>query len=70
MMMNLLVDTLERALGVSVDAAHLRLRFAAPAMVGETLTAGGAPSETAGVYDVWVARSDGTKSVTGTFTPK
>lgn len=70
MMMNLLVNTLEHAFGKSVSASHLRLRFAAPAMVGETLTAGGAPSETEnGAYDVWVTRSDGTQVVKGTFAP-
>ncbi len=70
MMMNLLVDTLERAGGDAFANGTLKLRFAAPARVGETLTAGGQPSDNApGAYDVWVTRGDGTQVVTGTLTP-
>lgn len=70
MMMNLLVDTLERAGGAAFANGKLSLRFAAPARVGEVLTAGGKPSEDgSGTYDVWVKRSDGTTVVTGKLTP-
>lgn len=69
MMMNLLVDALERAGGPAFAAGELRLRFAAPVMVGDTLTASGAARDgEPGVWDVWVARGDGTKAVTGTLT--
>ncbi|MGG7567074.1 MaoC family dehydratase [Rhodovulum sp. DZ06] len=69
MMMNLLVDALERAGGPGFASGALKLRFAAPAMVGETLTASGAAREgEPGVWDVWVARADGVKAVTGTLT--
>jgi acyl dehydratase len=70
LMMNLLVDTLERAGGADFVNGTLRLRFAAPAPVGAVLTAGGAASsEAAGVYDVWVRREDGTTVVSGTLVP-
>jgi len=70
MMLNLLVDTLEKAGGEAFANGHMSVRFAAPARVGETLTAGGQASETeAGSYDIWVRRGDGTVVVKGTLTP-
>lgn len=70
LMMNLLVDTLERAGGADFVNGTLRLRFAAPAPVGAVLIAGGAASaEAAGVYEVWVRREDGSTVVSGTLVP-
>lgn len=69
MMMNLLVDTLERAGGRDFAAGDLNLRFAAPVRVGHTITAGGEPADDGNEYTVWVKRSDGTVAVSGVFRP-
>jgi len=70
LMLNLLTEAIERSYPQLIVKSRIAVRFAAPVLVGDTITAGGASVEGRnGAFDVWVTRSDGTKVVTGTLTP-
>lgn len=65
--MCLLYSMLERNLGSAAFAdLDLDVRFLRPVRIGEVLTAGGAPTESAGEYAVWVRGPDGTDRLAGT----
>lgn len=68
LLLNLLVEAIERTGPDLLGEGRLDLRFSAPVPVGDRITAAGALSPTeSDVLDVWVSRDDGVKALTGTL---
>lgn len=65
MALDLLLNAIEATFGQS-GGEGLSVRFTAPVLVGERITAGGARSATG--FDVWVRKDDGTDVITGQLT--
>lgn len=65
MVLILLQQAIDRTFGQEV-AQHLDIRFSAPVMVGDTVTAGGERMED-GSYAVWVRTGDGSVAVKGSL---
>lgn len=69
MALNLAIEACERSFGDKVDLTGLKIRFARPMPVGQTLTAGGELVDAAtGEYAIWVVLPDGTKTLEGAIT--
>lgn len=69
LMLNLLTEAVERTDPALLAQGRMDLRFTAPALVGEKVTAAGEQyAENPDVIDLWITRDDGTKVVTGTLT--
>ena len=68
LLLNLLVEAIERSGPALLGEGRLDLWFSAPVSVGDRITAAGAlcPTE-CDVVDVWVSRGDGMKALTGTL---
>lgn len=62
MALDLLLNAIEATFG-QPGGETLSVRFTAPVLVGERITAGGERTETG--YDVWVRKADGQDVVTG-----
>lgn len=69
LMLNLLTEAVERCQPQLIAKGRIAVRFVAPALVGDTITAGGcAVQGRTDTLDVWVSRGDDTRVVVGTLT--